>query len=98
MHKVCPITGKKRQYGNNVSHAKNATRRRFDSNIHTVQVYSGLLKEIVSIKVAAAGLRTIHRHGFDNVITKCSGLSRSLNKIKKRVLVEMEQKDILGNR
>ena len=35
MAKVCAITGKKPQVGNNVSHAKNRTRRRFVPNLQT---------------------------------------------------------------
>jgi len=33
MSKVCQITGKRVMFGNNVSHAMNKTRRRFDINI-----------------------------------------------------------------
>ena len=35
MSRVCQVTGKKPQSGNNVSHAKNRTRRRFLPNLHT---------------------------------------------------------------
>ena len=33
MSRVCEVTGKKVMYGNNVSHANNKTRRRFDVNL-----------------------------------------------------------------
>ena len=33
MSRVCEVTGKKVMYGNNVSHAHNKTRRRFDINL-----------------------------------------------------------------
>ena len=33
MSKVCEITGKRVMFGNNVSHALNRTKRRFDANI-----------------------------------------------------------------
>ena len=33
MSRVCEVTGKKVMYGNNVSHAHNKTRRRFDVNL-----------------------------------------------------------------
>ena len=34
MSKVCVVTGKRPITGNNVSHAKNRTRRRFEPNLH----------------------------------------------------------------
>ena len=34
MSRVCQVTGKSVQSGNNVSHANNATRRRFLPNLH----------------------------------------------------------------
>ncbi len=37
MAKVCEICGKKPQYGNNVSHANNRTRRRFEPNLQKVR-------------------------------------------------------------
>ena len=37
MAKVCDICGKKPMFGNNVSHANNATKRRFNPNLHKVR-------------------------------------------------------------
>ncbi|MFZ0391707.1 MAG: 50S ribosomal protein L28 [Calditrichia bacterium] len=37
MAKVCEICGKKPLYGNNVSHANNRTRRRFEPNLQKVR-------------------------------------------------------------
>ena len=33
MSKVCQVTGKKPMFGNNVSHANNKTRRKFNVNL-----------------------------------------------------------------
>ncbi|MCK4813351.1 MAG: 50S ribosomal protein L28 [Candidatus Marinimicrobia bacterium] len=38
MAKVCEICGKKPVYGNNVSHANNRTRRRWEPNLQRVRV------------------------------------------------------------
>lgn len=38
MSKVCEICGKKPQYGNNVSHANNRTRRRWEPNLQKIRV------------------------------------------------------------
>ena len=35
MSKVCQITGKKAIIGNNVSHSKKRTKRKFNVNVHT---------------------------------------------------------------
>lgn len=38
MAKVCVICGKKPVYGNNVSHANNRTRRRWEPNLQRVRL------------------------------------------------------------
>jgi len=38
MGKVCAICGKKPQVGNNVSHAHNVTKRRFNPNVHKMKI------------------------------------------------------------
>ncbi len=38
MAKVCEICGKKPVYGNNVSHANNRTRRRWEPNLQRIRV------------------------------------------------------------
>lgn len=38
MAKVCDICGKKPQYGNNVSHANNRTRRRWEPNLQRIRI------------------------------------------------------------
>lgn len=70
MSKVCQVTGKRPLYGNNVSHAKNKTRRRFMPNIHTRKYWSEKLKRIITLKVSAKGMRIIDKKGIDTVITE----------------------------
>jgi len=40
MSKVCEICGKKPMVGNNVSHAQNVTKRRFNPNLQRVRAVS----------------------------------------------------------
>jgi len=40
MAKQCDVCGKRPQFGNNVSHANNKTRRRFNPNLQRVRVMS----------------------------------------------------------
>lgn len=37
MAQVCTVCGKKPQFGNNISHAHNTTRRRWNVNLQTVK-------------------------------------------------------------
>ncbi len=48
MSKQCAICGKKPMVGNNVSHAHNLTKRRFNPNLQTVraQLRPGLVRKI----------------------------------------------------
>ena len=48
MSKMCQICGKKPQVGNNVSHAHNVTKRRFNPNLQSVRaLYEGRVKRMV---------------------------------------------------
>jgi len=49
MARVCEICGKKPNYGNNVSHAHNRTRRRWLPNLQKVRAKVG--KSVKTIKV-----------------------------------------------
>jgi len=40
MSKICEVCGKKPMVGNNVSHAHNVTKRRFNPNLQRVRVIS----------------------------------------------------------
>jgi large subunit ribosomal protein L28 len=63
------ITGKAPMSGNNVSHALNRTRRRFEPNLSDTSLYSEVLQKWVRLRVSAAGLRTVeHKGGFDAFI------------------------------
>ena len=60
MSRVCAIIGKGPMVGNNVSHAKNRTKRRFLPNLRTIRVTleDGTTRKI---KVAASTLRTMRK-------------------------------------
>lgn len=69
MSRVCQITGKKAVVGNNVSHANNKTKRKFNPNLHTKKFYVPELDEWVSLKVSAHGMRIINKKGiYDSLV------------------------------
>ncbi len=48
MAKMCEICGKKPLVGNNISHAHNVTKRRFNPNLQRIRaVYNGRVKRIM---------------------------------------------------
>ena len=64
----CELTGKSFQTGNNVSHAHNKTRRRFDINLQKKTFWVETLNKKVTLKVSAKGLKIIDKKGIDSVI------------------------------
>nr|WP_319398391.1 50S ribosomal protein L28 [uncultured Carboxylicivirga sp.] len=63
MSRVCQITGKSFMVGNNVSHSKRRTKRRFDINLFKKKFYLPEEERWVSLRVSAAGLRMINKVG-----------------------------------
>lgn len=68
MSRICQVTGKRPMSGNNVSHAKNRTRRRFLPNLHTHRFWVEAEKKFVTLKVSSNGMRIIDKKGIDTVL------------------------------
>lgn len=68
MSKICQITGKKAITGNNVSHSKRHTKRRFNVNLFNRRFYWVEQDIWVLLTVSAAGLRNINKMGLDAAI------------------------------
>jgi large subunit ribosomal protein L28 len=89
MSRQCELSGKGVMTGNNVSHAKNRTRRRFLPNLCNVSLASDKLNQTVRFRVSARALRSVeHVGGLDNFLIKAkvSNLSTKAQKLKKRIL------------
>lgn len=88
MSRRCELTGKAVQTGNNVSHSNRRTRRRFLPNLNEVSLLSETLGRSFSLRVSAAGLRSVeHRGGLDAFLAKASNddLSESALKVKRAI-------------
>lgn len=88
MSRVCELSGKGVMSGNNVSHAKNRTRRRFLPNLNEVTLASDVLGRSFKLRIAASTLRTVdHRGGLDAFMAKAkdADLSTTALKIKKDI-------------
>ena len=89
MSMKCQLTGKTFQSGNNVSHAKNRTRRRFLPNLQNITFISEKLGRSIRLRVAASTIRTVEkRGGLDEYLLKKSNteLPPAALKIKKQIL------------
>ena len=76
MSRVCEVTGKKVMYGNNVSHAHNKTRRRFDVNLQKKTFWVDSLNKSITLKVSAKGIKIIDKKGIDSVIRELAAKGR----------------------
>ncbi len=88
MSRRCELTGKAVLTGNNVSHAKNRTRRRFLPNLNVVTLASDALGRAFKFRISAAALRTVdHRGGLDAFMAKAkeAELSPAALKVKKDI-------------
>ncbi len=68
MSRVCVLTGKKAMVGNNVSHAMNKTKRKFNVNLIKKRFYLPEEDRWVTIRVAASTLKTINKKGLSAVL------------------------------
>jgi large subunit ribosomal protein L28 len=88
MSRICELTGKGRQVGNNVSHANNKTKRAFLPNLQNVTLISEALGRGVKLRVSMNGLRSVeHVGGLDNWLLKSRDeqLSLKARRLKREV-------------
>ncbi|MCY3994690.1 MAG: 50S ribosomal protein L28 [Rhodobacter sp.] len=88
MSRRCELTGKGPLVGNNVSHAKNRTKRRFLPNLNDVTLMSETLGKGFRLRVSSAALRAVdHRGGLDAFLAKAKDTDLSANalRIKKEI-------------
>lgn len=68
MARICEITGKKAIVGNRVSHSHIKTRRRFNPNLQVKKFYIPEEDKWITLRVSAAGIRTITKKGIFNAL------------------------------
>ena len=88
MSRRCELTGKGVMAGNNVSHAKNRTKRKFLPNLNNVSLVSEALGRSFKFKISASALRSVDRKGgLDSFLLKAkeNELSSSALKVKKDI-------------
>ncbi len=78
MSRVCQLTGKKPQVGNNVSHANNKTKRRFNPNLQKKRFYIPEEDKWITLKISTSALRTINKNGITAVLKKARANGNTL--------------------
>ncbi len=68
MSRVCEITGKKVMVGNNVSHSKRRTKRKFYPNLQTKKFFIPEEGKWVTLKLSTSAIRTINKNGISAVL------------------------------
>lgn len=72
MSRVCELTGKKAMVGNNVSHALNRTKRKFDANLIKKRFYIPEEDKWVILKISTSALKNINKLGISAVLKKAT--------------------------
>ncbi|WP_114861601.1 50S ribosomal protein L28 [Azospirillum brasilense] len=88
MARRCSVTGKGTQFGNNVSHANNKTRRRFQPNLQETALLSDALGQMVRLRISTNAIRSIeHKGGLDAFLldAKDDVLSLDARRLKRRI-------------
>lgn len=68
MSRVCELTGKKAMTGNNVSHALNRTKRKFNVNLTKKRFYIPEEDKWITLKVSTSALKNINKNGISATI------------------------------
>ena len=89
MSMKCQLTGKMYQSGNNVSHARNRTKRKFLPNLQNISFLSEKLGKKIQLRVATSTIRTVEKKGgLDGFLmnTSSTKLPPKALKIKKLII------------
>ena len=68
MSRVCELTGKRAMVGNNVSHAMNKTKRKFNVNLIKKRFYIPEEDRWITLKVSTSALKNINKNGISAVL------------------------------
>lgn len=79
MSKICQVTGKKAMSGNNVSHSKRRTKRKFRPNLFEKKYFLPEEQRWISLKISAAGIRLISKKGLTIVLKEAKEKGYILN-------------------
>jgi len=95
MSRRCEFTGVGVMSGNNVSHSKRRTRRKFRPNLCNVTLASDTLEQSFKFRITAAALRSVdHNGGLDGFLAKCKDEDMSDAALKVKKSIRKKQKEM----
>ncbi|MEY3237985.1 MAG: hypothetical protein RI883_2086 [Bacteroidota bacterium] len=68
MSRICQLTGKSVMVGNNVSHSKRRTKRKFYPNLISKKFFLPEEERFVTLKISTSALRNINKKGISAVV------------------------------
>ncbi len=90
--KICAVSGKTFLSGNNVSHAENKTRRRFEANLQKKRLFSSVLG-FCTLDITPKGLKIIEsKGGLDAFLSSCGPLYGDGEVLRKRFLKAQQKR------
>ncbi|AKK02669.1 50S ribosomal protein L28 [Corynebacterium epidermidicanis] len=70
MSAICQVTGRKPQFGKQVSHSHRRTSRRWNPNVQRRKFYVPSLGRTITLTVSTKGLKVIDRDGIESVVAQ----------------------------
>ncbi|MFN8176672.1 MAG: 50S ribosomal protein L28 [bacterium] len=68
MSRICQVTGVRTRFGNNVSHANNKTRRRWQPNLTSKRYWFEDESRWIRLRISAKGIKEIDKRGLAVVV------------------------------
>jgi len=66
--RICQVTGVRTRYGNNVSHANNKTRRRWQPNLTSKRFWFEEENRWIRLRISAKGIKEVDKRGLAVVV------------------------------
>ncbi|MEX3506348.1 50S ribosomal protein L28 [Corynebacterium sp. 32222D000AT] len=70
MSAICQVTGRKPQFGKQVSHSHRRTSRRWNPNVQRRRYYLPSEGRTITLNVSTKGMKIIDRDGIESVVAK----------------------------
>lgn len=70
MSRICIFTKKKTQFGNNRSHAMNATKRKFYTNLHIHKYWIKKKNKFIKLRLSCKAIKIIDKKGINYILNK----------------------------
>ena len=70
MSAICQVTGRKPEFGKQVSHSHRRTSRRWNPNVQKRRFYLPSEGRTITLNVSAKGLKVIDRDGIESVVAQ----------------------------